>query len=117
VIVAHALLAAAVDVLEGDPALAARLARVLAAGQPADLRIPIGDVTAHGAPSARWCSARRIVRGPRGARYVLAAELATALEASTPARRPPAIGATVALKDDAHAAVVDLAARRERSAR
>jgi hypothetical protein len=108
-----AMLVAFVDTLEAEPVLAARLARVLGTARPDDERIPLADVVQRGAPSEQWVTRRKLARGPRGARYVLASELAAELAASTIARRKPAAVASN-LEDDAHAAVVNLAARRSR---
>lgn len=109
--VVRAVLVAVLAELEADPELAANVARVLGSTGPTEIRIPLADVTAHGAPSADWCRRHKLARGPRRGRYVLAAELEAALAASTIVRRTlPSVANT--LEDDAHAAVVDLAARR-----
>lgn len=113
--VVAAMLVAFVDALEADPDLAARTRHVLGIGaDPVDMRIPLADVKAHGAPSVKWASARGIVRGPRGGRYVPASALAVELEAATIARRKsaPEANATKTIVHDAQAAVVNLAARR-----
>ena len=111
------MLVAAVDALEADPALAARLARVLGIVAPVDVRVPLAEVPARYRVSGRWCASRGVVLGPRGARYVLASSLEAELSKSTTARRKPAAPVTSTnLEDDARAAVVDLAARRRRTA-
>ncbi len=68
-----------------------RLAELIANDKTADTPIPIANVVAHGAPSCRWVLDRSrkghiAVRGPRGARYVMASDL-RALVASTKAAR------------------------------
>lgn len=96
-------------------ALADRIAARLAAGSaPVEERIPLHEVKERGAPSKRWAVAKGLARGPRGARFVLASELAAALAASTVARRSPAAPAPD--RDDVSATVADLAARRARKA-
>lgn len=68
-------------------ALADRVAERLA-GPKTPERIPLDRVKEHGAPSARWlrdCAKQKkiTVYGPRGARYVLKADLDALLESIT----------------------------------
>lgn len=96
------------DMLAG--LIAPRLAAVLAPQAPP--RIPLENVAEHGAPSARWVRAKAApgtIRGPRGARYILAADLDTLLAGSTIRRRDAAAAPAPV---DARAAVEELAARR-----
>jgi hypothetical protein len=87
-------------------------------GPPKPERIPLDQVSAHGAPSARWVTAKAregaiTLHGPRGGRFVYAADLAALLGSVTIRRqgRPPVQGGTD-LAADARAAVAELAARR-----
>ncbi len=98
--------------------LADRIAARLNARPVVDEKIPIANVKAHGAPSSRWLSDRArhgqiVVRGPRGARYVLRSELDALLDASIARHRkceaPPE--STTTLEDAVTAGVAKLAAR------
>ncbi len=105
-----------VDVLSS--AIAAKLLGALAPPPPA--RVYRADAVEAGAPSWRWITEQDIeIRGPRGARYVLATELAALLERTSIRRRTivkPALAAGGSIHRDARSAVVDLASRRMRGA-
>jgi hypothetical protein len=99
--------------------IADRVADRIASRPAADQRIPLGEVAAHGAPSVRWVTDRArlgliAVHGPRGGRFVLLADLEALLSSTTIARRvsPGAASVPTSLDEAAHAAVVELAARR-----
>lgn len=101
-------------------AVAERVAARLNAPRAPD-RVPLARVTEHGAPSARWVTARAregaiALHGPRGGRFVFAGELAALLAVTTirrQGRQPAPSGVDVAA--DARAAVAELAARRGRT--
>ena len=68
-------------------AVADRVAERLT-GPKAPERIPLSQVTQHGAPSTRWVTARAregaiTLHGPRGGRFVYSAELAALLATTT----------------------------------
>lgn len=97
--------------------IAQRVAAKLAKCQPRSERIPLSEVTAHGALSPRWVTeqaraGRIVVRGPRGARYVDAAELADLVASTTIRRRHPPPSSATSVEDAAKHAVADLARRR-----
>jgi hypothetical protein len=111
-----AILVAFAYALEADPQLAGGFARVLGGARPAEERIPLAEVTEHGAPSPQWVQARSRrdqseIRKPRGPSFLRAADLRALLAATTVARRLKP-SPTTSLADDAKSAVVDLAARR-----
>jgi hypothetical protein len=94
-------------------------------------RVALADVAKHGAPSARWvCERARAgqiaIRGPRGARFVLASELVALLASTTmrlraPRGVPPNIAQNDAesatFADDIEAELHNLAAARARRRR
>jgi hypothetical protein len=76
-------------------------------------RIPVAEATAHGAPSARWVTARAregkiTIYGPRGGRHVLASELAILLGSTTIKRQARPV---VASDGDLEVAAAEAAAR------
>jgi hypothetical protein len=110
-----------VNVTEILDSLADALAERVAArmnGPKAPERIPLASVSEHGAPSARWVAAKAregaiTLHGPRGGRFVYAADLSALLGKVTIRRRgrAPVQGGTD-LAADARQAVAELAARR-----
>jgi hypothetical protein len=106
-------LASLLDSLAG--AVADRVIERLSASKPPE-RIPLARVIDFGAPSARWVTAKARegaieLHGPRGGRFVWAADLAALLARTTIRRRGrPRVEGDVAA--DARAAVAELAARR-----
>src|SRR5262249_23022795 len=94
--------------------VASRVLELVSTSKPAT-RVALRDVTAHGAPSARWVvdRARRgeiHIRGPRGARYVEHDELARLIADASIAKRPQCTEAEGAhpLADDVAVAVAAL---------
>lgn len=80
-------------------------------------RIPVAQAAEHGAPSPRWIEeqarkGRIHLRGPRGARFVDAGELAALLAGTTINRRRAPQATAGDVVSDARTAVAELAARR-----
>ena len=98
-------------------AIATKVAEKLARSAAQPDRVPVEDVKEHGAPSVPWVRERArqkliVLRGPRGGRYVLRAELEALIASSTIRRLPVVEDDESSLDDDAKAAVVDMVSRR-----
>jgi hypothetical protein len=97
-------------------AVAARVVEQLN-GPKTPERVPIARATEHGAPSARWVTARAregaiTIHGPRGGRFVWGNELAALLTSTTIHRRGRPAVVKGDIQADVRTAVAELLARR-----